>query len=249
MRNYAKDGEYNEITIINLLNNHFYKDLSDNWKRHMKRMFKHIKDDDLIEARKYSFPDAKPDIEIKVNNRRILLSINSGHAPVMHYEPVATFYQFLRSVGVPEHIMEIIAFYHYGYKRNTGSYFPTLSREEILKRYPDEIKEANDFFDKNDAIVTQIMHRAIVRGRVQGRDLIDFFYYGNPAVGFLLSLSDIYHLIIDSKNSTTETLCFKQLTYVVASRDTTNPRHHHLKIHWPILCKYFYDEEFMKKFG
>jgi len=249
MRNFAKDGEYNENTIISLLDKHYYKDLADNWKRHMKRMFPRIKDEDMIYAHKYEYKDAKPDIVIDVNNKRIMLSIKSGHAPVMHYESVYTFYQFLRSLGVPQRIMDIISFYHYGYKMNTGKYFATLTREEILRRYPEEIKEVNDYFDRNDAIVTQIMHRAIVRGRIEKRDLIDFFYYGNPAKGFLLSLGDIYHLIIDSKNNTTETLCFKQLTYVVAARDPLDSRHHNLKIHWPILCKYFYDEEFMKKFG
>ena len=48
MRSQSKSGSVNESMILLALNNHRFKDLSDKWKRHMKRMFKDIKDDDLI---------------------------------------------------------------------------------------------------------------------------------------------------------------------------------------------------------
>ena len=48
MRFHAKDGSMNESMILIALNNHHFKDLSDKWKRHISRMFKEIKDDDLI---------------------------------------------------------------------------------------------------------------------------------------------------------------------------------------------------------
>ena len=48
MRNHAKDGAYNETSILNALNKYYFKDLSANWKRHMERMFKDIKDNDYI---------------------------------------------------------------------------------------------------------------------------------------------------------------------------------------------------------
>ncbi len=112
MRSNAKSGSVNESMILIALNNHYFKNLSDKWKRHVKRMFKDIKDGDLIKVNYYSIKNAKPDLEIIVNNRKILLSVKSGHAPTMHQEPIKTFFDFLRGLEVPKRIIDTIAFYH-----------------------------------------------------------------------------------------------------------------------------------------
>ena len=98
MRSNSKDGAINETIILTAINRHHYKDLDSNWKKHIKRMFKEIQDDDFILARYYEYKDAKPDLEIIVNNRKIFLSIKSGHSPTMHDEPIKTFFDFLRSL-------------------------------------------------------------------------------------------------------------------------------------------------------
>ena len=181
-----------------------------------------------------------------MNNRKILLSVKSGHAPTMHQEHIKTFFEFLRGLDVPESIIEIIAFYHYGYFLN--QHRGILTREQIVCYYPEKIKEVNDYFNNHEDIIRELIYRSIIRGRVKG-DLIDYFYYGNSARGFLLSVSDIVKLIIGGENSYYETLTFKQLTYVACSRDRNNPKRHYVKINWPVLCKYFYDDDFMKKYG
>ena len=246
MRSNAKSGSVNESMILLALNNHHFKDLSDKWKRHMKRMFKDIKDDDLIKASYYEIKNAKPDLVIEVNTRKILLSVKSGHAPTMHQEPIKTFFDFLRGLDVPESIIKIIAFYHYGYFLN--EHRGILTREQIVQYYPEKIKEVNDYFNNNEDIVRELIYRSIIRGRVKG-DLIDYFYYGNSARGFLLSVGDIVKLITNEENKYYETLTFKSLTYVAYTRDRDNPKRHNMKINWPILCKYFYDNAFMKKYG
>ena len=97
MRSHAKDGAYNETSILNSLNNHYFKDLSSNWKRHIKRMFKDVKENDYIIANYHKDKMAKPDLDIIVNNRKVYLSIKSGSHPAMHNEPLKTFFDFLRS--------------------------------------------------------------------------------------------------------------------------------------------------------
>lgn len=246
MRSHSKSGSVNESMILLALNNHHFGDLSDKWKRHMKRMFKDVKDDDLIRVNYYEIKNAKPDLEIMVNTRRVLLSVKSGHAPTMHQEHIKTFFEFLRGLAVPENIIDIIAFYHYGYLLDKHQRI--LTREEIVKFYPEKIKMVNDYFNSNEDVMRELVYRSIIRGRVKG-DLIDYFYYGNSARGFLLSVNDIFKLIINEENKYYETLTFKQLTYVACSRDKNNPNRHSIKINWPVLCKYFYDEKFMKKYG
>lgn len=248
MRFNSKDGSLNETMILTTLDKHHFKDLNPKWQRHLKRMFKEIKDDDLIKVNYYEYKDTKPDLEIIVNNRKVLLSVKSGHAPTMHYEPIKTFFDFLRQLNVPERIIKIISFYHYGYSLKKGVTNHILSREEIITKYSKEIKEVNDYFANHDDIVGEIIYRCIIRGRLK-RDLIDYFYYGSVVKGFLLSTSDIIKLIINGKNESCESICFKQLTYVSCARKIDNPRRHHLKINWPILCIWYYDDKFMNRFG
>ena len=238
----------NEQIIIGALDNHKYQDLDDNWKRHMKRMFPRIRPNDLINAAKYEYPDAKPDIEIVVNNKKIFLSIKSGRSPCMHYEPIYTFKEFLKENGVPDRIIKIICFYHYGYSLKKRVSDHILTRKEILEMFPNKIKEVNDYFKSHPSLLTELIYRTIIRGRLK-RDLIDFFYYGNINKGFLLSVKDIIELITKSDVNTDQTLAFKCLTYVAVSRDPHNERHHNLKINWPILCCYFYDPNFMEMYG
>ena len=248
MRSHSKDGSINETMIRLALNDHYFKDLSDKWKRHISRMFKEIKDDDLITVNYYEFSDAKPDLEIIVNKRKVLLSIKSGHSPCMHYEPVYTFYNFLRDLKVSERIIKIIAFYHYGYSLKKELRERHLTREEIVKEYPNQIKEVNDYFSNNEDLMREMIYRTIIRGRLK-RDLIDYFYFGNSSRGFLLSVSDIYKLISEDKNDFNESICFKSLTYVAGSRKPESDRRYITKIHWPILCKLFYDKDFMRRYG
>lgn len=247
MRSHAKDGMTNEIMILTGLDSHLYKDLTPKWKRHMKRMFKDIKDDDYITATYYDFKDAKPDIVIKVNNRRVFVSIKSGRAPSVHYEPVATFIKFLKEMEVPKRIIKIILFYHYGFSLKKGVTDYVLSRNEIIEKYSKYIYEVNDYFHEDEDLLKEIIYRTIIRGRLD-RDLIDYFYYGNPRKGFLLSITDIIDLIVGDPNYMCESICFNQLTYVSCARQKDNPRRHHIKINWPILSKWFYDIDFIKKY-
>ena len=248
MRYQSKSGSINETMIRQALNNHLFKDLDPNWKRHMKRMFKDINDYDLIHADYYEYSDAKPDLVISVNKRRVFLSIKSGHAPCVHYEGVFSFYDFLKMQDVPKDIIRLIRFYHYGYDVRLTGQEKIMSREQIIEKYPGLIKKVNNYFIEHSEIVREIIYRSIISGRLK-RDLIDYFYYGSVSKGYLLSIYDIVDLILKDKNSSCMSICFYGLTYVSGARDPNSPKNHNLKIHWPILCKYFYDSAFMKKYG
>ena len=248
MRTNSKDGSVNETMILTSINRHRYKDLDAHWKKHIGRMFKNIRDEDLIIANYYEHKDAKPDIEIIVNKRKVLLSIKSGHSPSVHFEPIRTFFDFLRSHKVPERIIKIISFYHYGYSLTKRVADHILSRDEIIERYPLLIKEVNDYFLSHQELIRELIYRSIIRGRMK-RDLMDYLYYGNSTKGFLLSITDIIRLISEDKNKDCKSICFNSLTYVSCARKADSPNRHHVKINWPVLCKWFYDEKFMKRYG
>jgi len=247
MRSNTRDGGMNETLILSALNRHYFKDLDEKWKRHMKRMFKEIKDDDFIICNYYQYKDAKPDIEIIVRNRKVFLSIKSGHAPTVHREPIKTFFEFLRSLGVPERIIKIIAFYHYGYSLKKDIHTKVLSRQEIIEKYSKYIKEVNNYFLDHKEIVRELIYRTIIKGRLK-RDLIEYFYYGNSAKGFLLSCYDIIDLILKDRNEECSSICFYSLTYVSCARNPKRNDKHRVQISWPVLCKYYYDKEFLEKY-
>ena len=245
MRSHAKDGAMNETMILTALDNHKFKDLADNWKRHIKRMFKNVQNNDIIYCNYHEYKDAKPDLNIICNGRTVMLSVKSGHNPSVHFEPIYSFVDFLRKIGVPEEIIRKIAFYHSGHSIKLDKYY---TREEIIAKYPNLLKQVNDYFSNHNEIVREIVYRAIIRGRLK-RDLIDYFYYGNSSKGFLLSVVDILKLIESDKTQYYQTLKIKQLTYVASSRDRNNPRSKCVVLHWPILSVWFYDEDFMRKYG
>ena len=248
MNFHKDDGSFNETMILNTLDKHYFRDLSDKWKRHLRKMFNGISDGDYIRVSHYAWPDAKPDLLIMVGGHKAFLSVKSGRNPTMHEEPVKTFYKFLETYGVPEKIRKIMRFYHYGYTKVGSKYTRTYTHDEIIEKYGKYIKEVNEYFSNNKDLVQEIIYRSIITGRLQ-RDLIDYFYYGNPAKGFLLSRDDIFKIILSDTRKLDDLICFKQLTYVAGSRKEDSERRHKMKIHWPALCRYFYDESFNKIYG
>ena len=249
MRAEAKGGIANETMIRVVLDNHRYKELSEKWKRHMKRMFPEIGDNDLIKTMTYPHRDAKPDLIIIVNSRKVYLSIKSGHSPVVHHEPIYTFFDFLKQYEVPDRILNLLRFYHYGAAYMIGENSNKIyTREEIVSKYPQVIKEINDYFASREELISQIVYRTVIKGRLD-RDLIDYFYYGNAARGYLLSVSEILKLITRSKCILNQTVSFRHLTYVSGSRHVGEPLQKQVKIHWPVLCKWFFDTAFMMRFG
>lgn len=249
MRKDHVTGMTNETMIRVTLDNHYFKDLSDKWKRHMRQMFPHIQDNDKIIAMTYPLRDAKPDLLIMVNYKKVYLSIKSGHSPQVHHEPIYTFYPFLEKLGVSKRILAIMKFYHYGASYMVGKKDNIIySRDEILEKYPKLIEEVNEYFAANPEIVREIAYRAILKGRLD-REQADFFYYGSAAKGFLLSTSDILKLVTDYPFKLTKTVSLLQLTYGPGSREVGNPAQKMVKLYFPVLCKLYFDNGFMIRYG
>lgn len=150
-------------------------------------------------------------------------------------------------MGVPERIIKIIAFYHYGYSLKKDIHTKVLSRQEIIEKYSKYIKEVNNYFLDHKEIVRELIYRTIIKGRLK-RDLIEYFYYGNSAKGFLLSCYDIIDLILKDRNEECSSICFYSLIYVSCARNPKRNDKHRVQICWPVLCKYYYDNEFLEKY-
>ena len=242
-RDNYKAGSDNEIMILTAINKHQFKDLDEKWKAHIKKMFKNIKDEDTIYA--YFYPDkhAKPDIVVRVGHKKVMLSIKSGHAPVVHQEETKTFLYFLHENGVPDRIISILYFYIKGKTKNVSNNGKPFTREELIERYGNYFKEANEYFITHKEISRQIIYRSIFQG-IRNSDSIDYLYYGNSARGFLLSMNDVMKEILSDKNMESNVPHFYALTIQAMTRNENSSKHIYMKILWPVLCVKFYDEEF-----
>ena len=241
-------GSINKESIIKTLDQHYFKDLDKKWKYHLQTMFGDIKDNDLIRVRYYDNRHAKPDIVISACNRSVNVTIKTGHAPSIHNESITTFITFLKNINIPDNIISIIKFYHYGVSSSVHTNGTIYNREEILDKYPHLINEASNYFSTHKEKVKKIIYRSIIRGKTHSEP-IDYFYYGNVYKGFLLSKYDILDFITSDNNSTCKSLHFCQLVYQPCSRDISKKGRHSMKISWPILCLKFYDEKFNKRYG
>ena len=116
-------GKQNEIDILSALTGKKFKDLEENWQKHVRKMFPSIKEEDVIHAFFYQDGYAKPDIVVSVNEKSKLLSVKSGKNPSCHLESFEEFSMFLANLGVPQRIIKIIHFFKFKIRVNITKHF------------------------------------------------------------------------------------------------------------------------------
>lgn len=239
-------GEKNEYDIIYLLNNKKYASLSEKWKNHLKIIFPFIEEDDIIYAYKSRDKLCKTDIIIKCRHTTANISIKTGHNPSMHQEFYFSFFSFLKSLNIPISIIKIISFYHFGMSNKVSNNGKPYSKDEILEKYSKEIQIANEYLQKKE-IVEAIIYRTIIKGSKEEYAPIDYLYYGNTKQGVLLSVEDIYKLILKENKDAKGPIHFKGLLYQPAGRALNRVDRNYCRIKWPILTIMFYNPNILKE--
>jgi hypothetical protein len=243
-------GKANEFDILSLLNNHCFDSLNPKWRSHLRRMFPQIQETDLVKAYSYHDSYAKPDIVIMVGEKRIFLSIKSGHNPSCHQESFYSFMEFLRKSQVPERYLRTISFYHFGKSRKLSNNGKSFTKEDIVSKYGHYLTETNQYLETRKDLTEKVIYRAVIRGVRSNVDEIDYFYYGNVNNGFLLSRQDIYELITNDLTGTKNGAPrFGSLVYQPNGRKENGKDQAYVRIKWPILCTKYYDKKFMEKYS
>jgi hypothetical protein len=185
------NGIENENQIINEINGKKIEDLSPNFKEPIKGMFKYQKDGDVIVAKKVSnWIGCKTDIEIYLDNYYHNISIKSGFGPAVHEEEFDSFYEFLRTLHISRYTLDTIKFYHYADGSLSGIGTKTLRLDEFKEKYSDRIAKANEELNQ-DEIVKAVIYRAIIKGRKEKNQEINYLYYGNANEGVFIRRVDI----------------------------------------------------------
>lgn len=167
-----------EFEFIHYFNNKQFKELSDKWKKHLKRIFPDIKEDTTIYCSKHENYYAKGDIDIRIKGGKMIISLKNGKNACMHKERFTWLYHSLKELGISRSTLSILTLYQFGECQAFGHIEKPLSKEEIVAKYSDMLYKANKELN-SEAIVDMIIKRAVIVGRKEHRQQIDYLYDGN----------------------------------------------------------------------
>lgn len=242
MTEQTKYGLNNEKIIINYLNKKNFSDLSDKWKKYIKRMFPFVEENDLIIAKHFPDFSAKPDITIKVRHSEILLSIKTGKNPNVHQESYYSFLRFLDSYGVSKRTQNIIRFFHFGDSDKLQTNGKPMTSAEMKEKYSAYFLEASQELD-NTEMIEAVINRCVIRGTSNKRRPINYLYYGDLDNGNLLSVEDIYSMVLSYREHGKSPIHFGGLNYNPSARSVKRRERGYVRIKWPLLSFLYYRNE------
>lgn len=179
--------------IANFLNNCYYKDLSNHFKKFIRHMYPNICDDDLIFCRKKN--TNKVNLVITVNGENKNISVHNSSLVNVYRNYLKYLLLFFYSIGVSYDIIVCILKYHYADGTIDGSGTTDFSSSMLLSFfYKKEIDSVRTFFNEKD-IHEKIIDFLLMKGKV------DYFYFGDTRKGVYASSDKVKNNILcDKKN-------------------------------------------------
>lgn len=231
-----------EFEFIHYFEGKTYGQLSEKWKKHLKRIFPNIEHDTIIHCSKHENYMAKGDVDLRIKGAKVIISLKNGKNACMHRERFTWLYKDFKNLGLSRNTLNVITLYHFGECKAFGHLDKPLTKEEIVSQYGSLIYEANKELNKEE-IIDFIIERAVVKGRQDYRQRIDYFYYGNLKKGLLISVDQIYESIKSRKELSSSWLHFGQLVYQPGARNRDTRDYLETTIRWPVLSKLFFVAE------
>jgi hypothetical protein len=193
-------GFQNELAILHSLNNKRFFEINNNLRKVIKRVFslEDINEDTLITC----FPTAgqnKGDIKLCTGSTCFNISIKIGVGNSVHQEKVEDFLIFLdNNFGITEDLANSIRLFIWGDETldGSGAFKNRLSASHFSKKYPEVINKLNSYFNLHKF---ELIKRFVITGKSNDQ-VVDYLYYGDPELGFVVSGDDILSYLLDSKN-------------------------------------------------
>lgn len=228
-----------EFEFIHYLNNKKFSELSNKWRKHIKRIFPDVNEESIVHCCKHENYFAKGDIDIRIKSIKKIISLKSGSNACMHRERFRVLYHYLKDLGVSDFALSVLTLYQFGECRTFGHTEKPLTKEEIVNQYSELLLKANRELN-NEKIINAMIDRAVIKGSKEYRQKIDYFYYGNLEKGLLISVDQIYESIKSRKELASSWLHFGQLVFQPGARKRENDDYLESTIRWPVLGKLFY---------
>jgi hypothetical protein len=164
------------------------------------------------------YPHEKPDLVIRLGDKTKYVSVKSGRSISVHEESLSTLIPFFRSLGIPEHILKTIVYFHYGDGTLDGS-GPTRFTSNDLRRVCNSyFKEAASYLAARRFVVP-FFERFVFRGIDPNGHEVDAIYYGDEHKGFFASKEEILKSVSRNPYRHTGTINLGPLNYQPAVRN------------------------------
>lgn len=229
-------GLMNERLVINALHGQRLRDLPDHFRIPIRKMFNISSEDDFVYAKKVSnFVGCKTDFELYMYRYYLNISVKSGRCPSLHQEEFSSFITFLESLNISKRTINILKFFHYGDGSKDGTGVKTLRFDVFKEKYAKYFKEASEELSQ-DHIVRAIVYRAIIKGRIEKRQEINYLYYGTAEDGFFLHKSDILKYASQTGYEKYTAIHFGPIVYVAkmpSRRAKDGTKVHYAQLVWP----------------
>ena len=97
----------------------------------------------------------KPDLILTLNGEIKFISVKSGRSVSAHEESLTSIIPFLRSLGVNDHILKTIVYFHYGDGTLDGTGLSRFTSNDLRRVMNSYFLEASHYLSKKE-IVFQI---------------------------------------------------------------------------------------------
>lgn len=230
-------GYKNEIDFAVAINRKKYCELDENMKKFIKFIFNDIKEDDVLECRRYKMKH-KSDVYIKLNGVIKNVSIKSGIRVSVHAEPINDFVKFLKEVKISCNIINYLLLYHYGDFTTNGSGNVRISASELKEKYKREIQIFNKYVNHKN-IIKKVITRCLFEGS-SGKKVADYIYYGYVPNGIYASRNEIINYFCNNRATEIIAPHFSYLIYQNWNRNIIyNPKleshRYYCQLKWPSI--------------
>ena len=219
-------GYMNENKIIFELNRKQFCELSNHWKEILIKMFGDIYDDEIIKCRLIG-RECKTDIEICIRDQKRNVSIKSGDGVSVHYEHIESFLEFLKLINISNESLLFLKKFQYGIIDENNCDNKLISTKDLKTFYNDEINILNNELN-NINIIEKIIYRCIIKGRSPYHQEIDYLYYGDEKIGYILSKEELIKYL-PRVSIYTKSIHAGPLTFQAANRNVSKESFNHYK--------------------
>ena len=188
--NDSKIGFVAENSMINALNDKRVKDLNENLKNMLKKLYGNLDDEEIVKCEK-KLGYYKPDFVITYQEKKKYISMKTGNAVTVHEEQLSTFISFLHKIGYSKQSLNAIKLYQYGDGTTDGTGENRMNWRETYETYADNIKKANEEFNNNKIKIYRVMDRLLFQGVDVEAQPADAIYHGDVDKGVLVTRNSV----------------------------------------------------------
>lgn len=186
-------GIKNELIYVNYLNNKKVQELNPLIQELLYKVFKEIKEDDIVTARKSNLAE-KTDIIVTINKEEKNFSLKIGDKNSFHMEPISEFIHFLIENNIKKEAIEKYLKFHYADGTTNGTGTTRMSVSEYKEKYQEDINYLNEIFKKQE-FVNKCIERFILKGRIQGARTVDAVVSGKTNDLLFLTNKEVKYII------------------------------------------------------